>query len=232
MSTTLLRLEPHDGAARDVTIDRAIVAGWTGRDQATVDHHVAELAELGIAPPSETPLYYRVAAAMATGATVIEVVGDGTSGEVEPVLIDDGDHLWLGLGSDHTDRELEAHSIALSKQICHKPIARAVWSYDEVRDHLDALELRAWIRSAPEEDWVLYQEGTLADIRPLPELITGSPAAKGAGRLEPGAAMMCGTVPALGGVRPARFFRMELRDPVLGRSIEHAYETLTLPIIA
>lgn len=232
MPTTSLRLDPEGGDARDVVIGRAIVAGWTGRDQAAVDHHVAELAELGIAPPSKTPIFYRVAAAMLTDAAAIEVVGEGTSGEVEPVLIDDGDRLWLGLGSDHTDRELEAHSIALSKQICHKPIARAVWPYDEVQDHLDALELRAWIRNSPDDEWTLYQEGTLAEIRRLPELLANSPAAKAAGRLEAGAAMMCGTVPALGGVRPARFFRMELKDPVLGRAIDHAYETLPLPIIA
>lgn len=228
----MLRLNPPGGGDRDVPVGRAIVAGWTGRDRGAVDHHVAELAEIGVAPPSETPLFYLVGAAMLTGANVIEVVGEGSSGEVEPVLIDDGERLWLGLGSDHTDRELEAHSVALSKQICPKPIAGTVWPYDEVRDHLDALELSSWIRDGPDDAWTPYQEGTLAALRPLAELMAASPAAGGPERLEAGAVMMCGTVPAQGGVRPARFFRMELRDPVLGRTINHGYETVFLPVIA
>ena len=226
------RLFLHAGsAAREVEVGRAIVAGWTGRDGAALDHHVAELAALGVAPPSEMPLFYRVGAALATTEATVEVVGGDTSGEVEPVLLDDGAGLWLGLGSDHTDRALETHSVALSKQACPKPLAAEVWPWDEVRDHLDALELRSWIRQAPEEEWTLYQDRTLAAIRPLPDLVARSPAAEG-GRLQPGTLMLCGTLGAIGGVRPARFFRMELRDPVRGRAIEHRYEAVPLPVIA
>jgi hypothetical protein len=46
----------------------------------------------------------------------------------------------------------------------------------------------------------------------------------------PGAAMLCGTLSAIGGVRPAANFSMTLRDPVLGRSMSHAYRVASLPI--
>jgi hypothetical protein len=230
--TTTLPFNPAGAPARAVAVRRAIVAGWTGRDRGAVDHHIAELAALGVAPPSEVPLFYRVGAALATREAAIEVVGGTTSGEVEPVLIDDGEGLWLGLGSDHTDRALEAHSVALSKQICPKPVAGELWPWEEVRDHLDALELRSWIRDSPQEAWTPYQEGTLAALRPLPELVERAPAAAGEGRLQPGTLMMCGTLVAIGGVRPARHFRMELRDPVRGRTIGHGYEAAILPVVS
>ena len=230
MSTTL-HLRPVGAAARPVEVRRLIVAGWTGRDRAALDHHIAELANLGVSPPSEVPIFYRGGAALVTNDATIEVVGAGTSGEVEPVLVDDGESLWLGLGSDHTDRELEAHSVALSKQICPKPVAEEIWPWAEVEDHLDALELRSWIRGTADGEWTLYQEGALAGIRPLPDLIARSPAGED-GRLQAGTVMLCGTLGAKGGIRPARFFRMELRDPVRGRAIEHAYETVDLPVVS
>ncbi|MEO9527100.1 MAG: DUF2848 family protein, partial [Roseibium sp.] len=41
------------------TPDRLIVAGWTGRDRAAVDHHIEELAAIGVPTPSSVPLYYQ-----------------------------------------------------------------------------------------------------------------------------------------------------------------------------
>ena len=181
-----------------ITIERAIIAGWTGRN----------------------------------ADEVMETVDATGSGEAEPVVIDDGKRLYIGLGSDHTDRQLETHSVALSKQICAKPVAPTLWAFDEAAPHLDQIAIRSFIRDDENEAWTPYQEGTLASIRPLAELIDASPAAATA-RLQPGTAMMCGTFAVLsGGVRPARFFRMEMTDPVLGRTIEHCNETKTLPVIS
>jgi hypothetical protein len=44
--------------------------------------------------------------------------------------------------------------------------------------------------------------------------------------------MTCGTLGAIGGIRPSASFRMELSDPLLGRSITHAYQCVVLPVIA
>ncbi|MBV9077136.1 MAG: DUF2848 family protein, partial [Methylobacteriaceae bacterium] len=67
---------------RRIAIDHLTIAGWTGRDARARDHHIAELAALGIKPPSAAPIFYRVAAARLTAASRIEVSGDGSSGEV------------------------------------------------------------------------------------------------------------------------------------------------------
>ncbi|MBV8744353.1 MAG: DUF2848 family protein, partial [Xanthobacteraceae bacterium] len=36
-----------------------IVAGWTGRDEASLRHHIEELAAIGVARPSTVPVFYR-----------------------------------------------------------------------------------------------------------------------------------------------------------------------------
>ena len=51
-------------------------------------------------------------------------------------------------------------------------------------------------------------------------------------RLPAGVAMFCGTMPAIGDIRPAPRFEMELEDPVLGRRLSHAYEVQALPVVA
>jgi len=211
------------GTTVEMTVDHLYVAGWTGRNKEAVDHHIAELAAIGIAPPSQVPLYYRVSNALLTQDQTIEVLGDGTSGEVEPLLIQKDGDIWIGLASDHTDRELEAHSVAASKQVCLKPVAREVWKYDEVKEDLDALILRCLIQEAGE--WVTYQQGSLANIRPLAGLISASGFADNS-------AMLCGTLSAIGGVRPAAEYRMELEDPIRKRCIAMEYSVRPLPVVA
>jgi hypothetical protein len=44
--------------------------------------------------------------------------------------------------------------------------------------------------------------------------------------------MFCGTLGAIGGIRPSLRFAMRLHDPVLGRTIEHAYAMEVLPVVA
>ncbi len=216
-------LVTHSGQSITLTVDSLIVAGWTGRDQAAVQHHIDELAELGIAPPSQVPLYYRVSNALLTQDAMIEVVGETSSGEVEPLLIKQNGKIWLGLASDHTDRELEAYSVAASKQACLKPMASDVWDFEEIQDNLEDLILRCSIKE--NGDWVTYQEGTLSAIRPLSDLMAGTD-------FTDGTAMLCGTLGAIGGVRPASDYRMELEDPKRGRKIALDYSVRTLPVIA
>ena len=49
--------------------------------------------------------------------------------------------------------------------------------------------------------------------------------------LAPGTVMFCGTLSAIGGIRPASRFEMELEDPVLGRTLRHAYAIDVLPVV-
>lgn len=219
---------PSAPAARiEVAIDRCVVAGWAGRDLAAIEHHIDELAAVGVARPSAVPLYYRVGADRLTQADRIEVVGDGSSGEAEAFFFSHDGIAFVSVASDHTDRRLETHSVALSKQACPKPVARSAWPYGEIADHWDELVLRAWI----DEDGrrVLYQEGTLASLRHPRELVEGH---FGRDPIPEGAALLCGTVAARGGIRPAPAFEMELFDPVRDRRIRHRYSVLMLPEVA
>ena len=204
---------------------RLVIAGWAGRDAAALRHHIDELAALGVAPPSRTPLFYAAAAELLTQADALAVLGPDSSGEAEPLLVVTEDELLIGVGSDHTDRRAEAWSVPHAKQLCGKPVAAALWRFSEVAGHWDDIALRAWIPSAA-GGWELYQEGAVAGLRRPDELMAL------AGGLPPGTAMLCGTVPAIGGIRPAPAFRMELHDPVLGRAIRHEYRVADLPVVA
>ena len=147
-----------------LAIDQAVIAGWTGREPVARDKHIAELEAIGIARPATTPIYYRVSVRRLTTEDSIEVSGTESSGEVEFVLIGWQGRIFVGVGSDHTDRKVEAYSVTVSKQMCDKPIASTLWELEDVIGHWDRLILRAhaWIGGKRE----LYQEGTLDAMLP------------------------------------------------------------------
>ena len=205
-----------------------VVAGWTGRDRVALEHHVGELEALGVKRPSSMPVYYRVAAGRVTQDASIQVLGPDTSGEVEPVLFSMRDGLWLGVGSDHTDRKMETLSVAMSKQVCPKLVGNTLWDCREIAAHWDQLILRSWIIEAGATKRVLYQEGSMAMITAPESLIAGY---AGANALEIGTVMYCGTFPAIGGIRPAKRFIMEIEDPVLERKLGYAYDIEVLPMV-
>jgi len=62
---------------------------------------------------------------------------------------------------------------------------------------------------------------------PVKELIEKGFGSKG---FPDGCAMFGGTFAAKGGIRPASRFEFEFEDPVLKRSLRHAYDVITLPV--
>lgn len=228
LSFTLSRVKPAT-ATHDITVraNQCIVAGWAGRDIKAIEEHIEELAELGVPRPSAVPLYYRIAANQLTQSDHIQVVGDQSSGEAEVLIFQHEGENLISLASDHTDRQLETHSVALSKQICAKPVARDAWLLSDVTDHWDSLILRAWITEDGHE--VVYQDGSVSTLRHPEDLAKDH---FGSTLLPAHAVMTCGTVGAIGGIRPAGSFTMELHDPVLNRSITHRYTITSLPEIA
>jgi len=208
----------------DVQVDTLIIAGWAGRDRDAVEHHIAELAALGVRRPSSTPCFYRLAPALLAQDDAIDVVGQTSSGEAECVLVRHGDDLLVSVGSDHTDREVEAYGVTVSKQVCAKPVARAAWRFADIVAHWDQLTLRSWVTRQGERR--LYQEGTVAGLLSPQELM----AKLGPDGLPAGAAMFCGTLAAIGGVAGGEEFEIELHDPVLDRTIRHRYATQALAI--
>lgn len=202
-----------------------VIAGLTGRDEAAVQHHVEELRAIGVKPPPTIPAFFRNGTNLLTTARAVEVLGPDSSGEVEFVLVSLEDGLWVGTGSDHTDRRVEAYAIDVSKQLCPKVVAPVLWRYDEVAAHWDRLVLRAWIEDAGR--LTLYQEGTAAALRTPDALIA---AWTGGAPLPVGTVMFGGTFAAIGGIRPSARFEFELEDPVLRRVIRHGYAIRSLPL--
>lgn len=218
MSTTTQTLEFRVHGTQDsIVLDRftAVVAGYTGRDEKAVQHHIDELAAIGIAPPPAVPMFYPVDADGATATSDVPVRGSRTSGEIEPLYIRHRGRYYLGIASDHTDREVEAVDIGDSKKACPKPVGSTVIPVDSLEDlDLDGARARAWA------DGRLYQDGTLDGLRtPLDvvELLQE--------RTEIVGDFVClgGTIPVIGGdfiYGTDWRIRLDLAD---GTTLEHTY---------
>ncbi|MDP6259485.1 MAG: DUF2848 domain-containing protein [Rhodospirillales bacterium] len=210
----------------DYVLDNIIIGGLTGIDVEAIEKHLDELAEIGVTRPSSIPLFFRAAADMVSTADNIQVLGEDTSGEAEFVLLGTEDGMLVGVGSDHTDRKVEAYSIAVSKQMCAKVIAPEVWRYDDVKDHFGQLNIRSWAFENGEKR--LYQECTAADFLAPDDVLPQC--CDGAITLPAGTLYYGGTGAAIGGVKPADRFEYEIEDPVLGRTISHGYDVSPIPV--
>jgi hypothetical protein len=205
-------------------VNNLVIAGWTGRNVEALEAHIKELEAIGVKRPKSVPIFYRVAHTLLTTTDSIEVMADKSSGEVEFVLYALEDGLWLGIGSDHTDRKAETIGVTLSKQMCAKPVGAQLWRYGDVKPHWDKLVLRSFVPDGNGRR--LYQEGPVTNMRPPEELIR---LYTGADTLAPGTAMFCGTFAVHGDMSYSGAFDMELEDPVLGRKLTHSYRIVQLP---
>jgi hypothetical protein len=224
---------PRDAAPVSTTanIDDLVIAGWAGRDPAAIQAHIDELAALGVAPPSTTPCFYRLAADLLTQGEGITVLGAHSGGEVECVLLDSPLGTLVAIGSDHTDREVEAYGVAVSKQVCAKPLGRDAWFYADVAAHWDQLTMRSWLIAADGERR-LYQSGAVDGLHDPADLwrrLAGVPT------LPAKSAMFGGTLSvhgAIAAMSSGDAFELELHDPVLGRTLKHRYSVASLPVVA
>src|SRR6516164_10641493 len=105
-------------------VKELVIAGWTGRDVAAPEKHIRELEAIGVKRPKTTPSFYRVAASLLTNDDTIEALGDQSSGEAECVVYSLDDGLFVGVGSDYTDRKAEAVGVQDHAQLSHKDAAR------------------------------------------------------------------------------------------------------------
>ncbi|MBC8742602.1 DUF2848 domain-containing protein [Paraburkholderia sp. UCT31] len=237
MTTLPFDVLPLNAAPASITvdIDDLVIAGWAGRDPAAIQAHIDELAALGVAPPSSTPCFYRLAATLLTQRERVEVLGGHSSGEVECVLIDSPFGALVTIGSDHTDREVEAYGVAVSKQVCAKPLGRNAWLYADVAAHWDQLQMRSWLVDAQGERRV-YQQGCVSGLLTPPELwrqFAGGMAEPTS--LPARSAMYSGTLAVHGemaAMASGEAFEIELHDPVLARSLRHRYAVESLPVVA
>ena len=210
------------------TIENLIIAGWTGRNKEAMEAHIKELEALGVARPASTPIFYRVAASRLTTADTIQVSGNSSSGEVEFVLANIEGEIWVGVGSDHTDREVETYGVTVSKQMCDKPVASILWSMKEIEDHWDSLLVRSFAVNGDKRE--LYQEGSVSSMLAPKDLLERYHEYHGMA-LQTGDVMFGGTLASIGEIRPAQRFEFELEDTVLNRKITHGYITEQLPVL-
>lgn len=209
--------------SRAFNAKKLVIAGWTGRNLEAMEAHVAELEEIGIARPKRMPEYYNNGLNLLTTDESIQVVGDSSSGEIEFVLYIDEEEIFVGLGSDHTDREVEKANVTVSKQVCPKPVSTTVWKYSDISDHWERLLLRS--HAVINGDRTLYQEGPVTTMKDPMDLLVEF---ENRGGERNGLVMYCGTLAVHGGVRPSQSFEMELHDPVMNRSIRHSYSVSSL----
>jgi hypothetical protein len=221
---TPLIFDLPDGARVSVAVTTLLNGGYAGRRQDAVGAHVRELAKLGVPAPSTTPGLYPLPPYLAMQADEVFAPHDRTSGEAEWALVVVGPtdrDLLLTAACDHTDRALEVHGVAWSKQAGPDVLARRAWRLVDVADRLDDLELSAWA------DGRQIQHGTLA------ELLTPTywmEALRARGLLQPGTVLLSGTIPMRDGVNQfADSWRVELRDPAAGDAIDLAYRVRRLP---
>ena len=208
---------------------RMVNAGYVGRDQKEVQRHIEELAKKGIPGPKKTPTLYPVVRRMLVTDRQIEVYGHETCGEVEYVLlIENESKIYVGLGSDHTDRHLEETDIPRAKQICPNVVSRKVWPLAEIQGHWDELEIASKMIKDGHE--VAYQKGRLAlilDPKALIEWVCS--------KIPPpldGTVIYSGTIGSLtGGFVFGEKFLAELFDPRLNRRLDLSYEVKPLDYI-
>ncbi len=205
--------------------DHLVCSGWVGRDPEALQAHIDELARLGIPGPSRIPIYMNFSTYLLTTDDEITVVSSQSSGEVEYVLLRRGEEIWVTVGSDHTDRDVETKSIPGSKQMYAKCLAPKCWPYGEIRDHWDRLILRCWVNT--EGQRALYQEAALASILGPEELLGKMPEMGDLRRK--GLVLFSGTIATKSGLVYGDSYELEMEDPVLNRIIKYQYHVKALP---
>lgn len=219
-----VRIEEASGA-REARFPIAAMynLGSATRKAETARAHQEEVERAGIhiAYSIPAPRIYPIATHALTTGHSVEVFGQNTSGEVEIVVLA-ADRVYVGVGSDHTDRYVEQTSILWSKQMCPNVLAPVLWPLDEMRDRWDACMLRSWVDGRP------YQEvpaGAFLPPREMLRILRERSLAVPEGPV----LLFGGTIVSLAqelgfGAR----WEFELEDVAGGRRIRHGYDVVDL----
>ena len=207
------------------TVDHLVCAGWVGKDPEALQAHIDELAKLGIPGPSRVPIYMNFSTYLLTTDDEITVVSSQSSGEVEYVLLWKGEEIWITVGSDHTDRDVETKSIPGSKQMYAKCFPSECWPFSDVKDHWDKLIIRCWVYKGIER--TLYQEAPLSSILGPQELMEKMPDV--GGMKGKAIVLFSGTIATKSGLMYGDSYELEMEDPVLKRLIRYQYKVRVLP---
>ena len=210
-------------------VKRMVNAGFVGRDQEAVRKHIEELKSEGIPAPDETPTLYPVASYLLKTGGILEVVEEQTSGEAEFVLLLQEGKIYVGVGSDHTDRKMETDSIIKAKQMCPNVISPVVWLYEEIQPVWDDLVMRSWVVKNGKRS--LYQETSLSAVLNVEDLLSFVRSKVEDGDME-NMVVYSGTVAAIGGEMIAgEEFEVELHNPENGESLWCKYNVKLLDYV-
>ena len=182
------------------------------------------------------PSIFHIGRYLLTQSQEFEVQGPLTGGEAEVVAIRAGGDVFITVGSDQCDRELDPLFPDKPKQMCPHPIATVAWPYDEVRDHWDQLQVCSEVVVG--EHRVALQESALSALVDLEYLL-----AMDAVRALPDPMFLyCGTsaflnvqetierlsLPEMTAHGVGDEFRVRLHDPAMKRTIEHRFQPVPL----
>jgi len=210
LSFTLVR--GNEQASLNLPINRMVNAGFAARDQELVNKHIQELRKEGVPAPEETPTLYPVSPYMITQEDTICALDGRTSGEAEFVLVINDDKVYVAVGSDHTDRDLEIVSISKSKQIYPNIISKEVWLLSDIEELWDSLVLRSWVVAG--NDRTLYQEEKLSALL-APDALLNLVKTRLKDSALDGLAIYSGTISALSGELVfGQGFEAELLNPL------------------
>lgn len=225
---TSLKLELPTGETVSVEVTALLNAGYAGRSQDDVRAHVEELAALGVPAPEQTPALYPVSPYLAQQTERVHAPHAKTSGEAEWALVVAGERpedLLLTVACDHTDRALEVHGVAWSKNAAPDVLGRRAWRLVDVADRLDGITLTSWVGADGAETEI--QRGTLA------ELLTPGywvEVLRERNLLKTGTVLLSGTIPMREQVDQfTSEWRVEMSDPATGSVLRLGYSVERLP---
>lgn len=221
-----LLFETSAGTATRTVVRTLVNAGYAGRDQNEVQAHIAELAKLGVAGPRVTPALYPVSPYLAQQSTRVDVQHHHTSGEAEWALIIVGprpEDVLVTAACDHTDRDLEVHGVAWSKNASPDVLATRAWRLVDIADHMDGIRIIGRVGAAR----TVIQDSTLGALL-SPHYWLDVLAERGDAAT--GTVLLSGTVAMHPDVDPfSDRWETELIDEVTGDSINCAYQVVVMP---
>jgi hypothetical protein len=229
----MLTFELPDGTTETVEPTLVLNAGYAGRNQDEVAHHIAELAELGVPAPTVTPALYPVSPYLAQQTDTVHTQHGRTSGEAEWALVIAGDassdgapsddDVLLTVACDHTDRDLETHSVAWSKNAAPDVVGRQAWRLSDIADRIDDITLKAWVG----QDQTLIQSGSMKDLLDPAYWLD---VLRERGLFRRGTVLLSGTITMVHGVDQfADAWKVELADPATGQALTCQYRTVPMP---